>query len=105
MAPSTATVSITNATGQTVYTASYTVQAGPQNFAWDGKDNNGVQQPNGNYKMSVTAKDANAQTVGVSTEIEGKVDSVDLTQSPPLLWVGGQSYTMDKIKRVTRPAA
>src|SRR5713226_7038581 len=34
--PVSATVTIKNATGQTVYTGSYTMQAGTQSFAWDG---------------------------------------------------------------------
>ena len=33
------------------------------------------------------------------------VDSVDLSASPPLLSIGGQSYTTDKIKRVVRSGA
>jgi flagellar basal-body rod modification protein FlgD len=103
--PSTAKVTITDAVGQTIYSGSFTVQSGPQAFKWDGRDNTGHQWPDGAYKLSVTAKDTNGQTVAVSTEIEGKVDSVDLTQSPPLLWVNGQTYTVDKIKRVTKPAS
>lgn len=102
--PSTATVVVTDASGQTVYTGSYTVQSGPQAFIWDGRDASGHQWPDGPYKLSVTAKDTNGQTVAVSTEVEGKVDSVDLTQSPPLLWVSGQTYTVDKVKRVTKAA-
>jgi flagellar basal-body rod modification protein FlgD len=43
--------------------------------------------------------------VAVSTEVQGGVDSVDLTKDPPVLSVGGQTFTVDKIKRVTRPAA
>ncbi len=33
------------------------------------------------------------------------VDSVDVTKSPPVLSIGGQTFTLDKIKRVVRPAA
>jgi flagellar basal-body rod modification protein FlgD len=33
------------------------------------------------------------------------VDSVDLTASPPLLSIGGQNYTTDKVKRVVRPSS
>ena len=36
---------------------------------------------------------------------QGVVDSADLTQNPPLLSIGGQSYTLDKIKRVVRSHA
>ncbi len=103
--PATANVSITNSTGQVVYTGSYTVQPGTQNFVWDGRGNNGTQWPDGNYTMSVTAKDTSGNSVAVSTEIEGVVDSVDLTQSPPVLAIGGQSFAIDKVKRVVRPSS
>lgn len=102
--PATATLTVTNSTGQTVYSGSYTVQAGLQAFTWDGRGDNGTLWPDGTYKLSVTATDAAGQSVGVNTEVEGLVEGVDLTQSPPVLTVGGQNYTLDKIKRVTRAA-
>ncbi len=91
--------------GQTAYTGSFTINTGTQNFTWDGRDNNGVQWPDGNYTMSVTAKDASGQSVSIASEVQGVVDSVDVTQSPPVLSIGGQTFTLDKIKRVVRPAA
>jgi flagellar basal-body rod modification protein FlgD len=103
--PATATFTVSNSTGQTVYTGTYTVQAGQQQFVWDGRGNNGTQWPEGNYKLSVVAKDANNETVAVATEVQGIVDSVDLTKNPPVLSIGGQEFTLDKIKRVTRPGA
>jgi len=101
--PATATVTIKNATGQTVYSSGFTMNAGAQSFSWDGRDTNGVQWPDGNYTISVTGKDASGQPVPVSTEIEGIVDSVDLTRTPPDLSIGGQTFKLDKIKRVVRP--
>jgi flagellar basal-body rod modification protein FlgD len=103
--PVSATVTVKNATGQTVYTGNFSMNAGMQTFEWDGRDAQGVQWPDGNYTISVTAKDANGQTVAIPSEIEGVVDSVDLTKTPPELSVGGQSFTLDKIKRVVRPRA
>jgi flagellar basal-body rod modification protein FlgD len=100
--PVSATVTIKNATGQTVYSSAYTMQAGPQNFVWDGKDNSGVKWPDGNYTLSITAKDTSGQDVSISTEVQGTVDSVDLTRSPAVLSIGGQNFTLDKIKRVVR---
>ena len=102
--PVSATVTIKSATGQAVYTASYAMNTGQQNFVWDGRDNAGVKWPDGNYTITVTAKDAAGQSVSVPSEIEGMVDSVDLTKSPPLLSIGGQTFTLDKIKRVVRKA-
>jgi flagellar basal-body rod modification protein FlgD len=37
--------------------------------------------------------------------VQATVDSVDLTQDPPLLSVNGQNYTLDKIKRIVRTGA
>jgi flagellar basal-body rod modification protein FlgD len=98
----TATVTIKDAVGQTAYTGSYTVQPGQQNFTWDGKGNNGAQWPDGKYTMSVVAKDTAGQTVAVSTLVTGVVDSVDVSQTPPLLSIGGQTYTLDQIKQIRR---
>jgi flagellar basal-body rod modification protein FlgD len=103
--PSTATVTIKDSTGQTVYTGSLAVNPGNQGFTWDGRGNDGKQWPDGNYTLSATGVDANKQSVGISTEVQATVDSVDLTQTPPLLSINGQNYTMDKIKRIVRPGA
>lgn len=84
-----AVINITNSTGQTVYSGSFTLNSGNASFVWDGKGNDGTQWPAGSYKMSVTAKDSNGQSVAVSTEIQGTVDSVDLTATPALLSIGG----------------
>jgi flagellar basal-body rod modification protein FlgD len=34
--------------------------------------------------------------------VQGVVDSVDVTKAPPVLSIGGQTFTLDKIKRVVR---
>jgi flagellar basal-body rod modification protein FlgD len=103
--PVNATVAIKSSTGQTVYTGSFTMNTGLQSFSWDGRDNSGVKWPDGNYTLTVTGKDASGQAVSVPSEVQGVVDSVDLTKTPPVLMIGGQSFTLDKIKRVVRPGA
>jgi flagellar basal-body rod modification protein FlgD len=100
--PATATVTIKDSTGQTAYSGSFSVSPGTQDFKWDGKSNNGTQWPDGNYTMTVTAVDANNQSVAISTEVQAVVDSVDFTTNPPLLSINGNNYTMDKIKRIVR---
>jgi flagellar basal-body rod modification protein FlgD len=101
----TATITITSSTGQTAFTGTYPLKQGDSSFVWDGKGNDGVQWPAGTYTMSATGKDSSGNSVAISTEVQGIVDSVDLTASPPLLSIGGQSYTTDKIKRVVRQTA
>ncbi|MCP4617411.1 MAG: flagellar biosynthesis protein FlgD [Bradyrhizobium sp.] len=101
-ADATATVTITSATGTTAYTGTFAMNKGNSSFIWDGKGNDGTQWPAGTYKMSATYKDSTGKDVAIPTEIQGVVDSVDLTASPPLLSIGGKTYTTDQIKRVIR---
>ncbi len=100
---STADISITNAAGNVVYSGKYSLQSGQGTFVWDGKGNDGVQYPEGSYTLTATAKDNNGRDVAISTEVQGIVDSVDLSASPALLSINGANYTVDKIKRVVRP--
>ncbi|WP_425992205.1 flagellar hook assembly protein FlgD [Afipia sp. DC4300-2b1] len=102
---SSATITITNSAGQTAYTGSFAIGSGNSSFVWDGKGNDGTKWPVGDYKMTVTAKDSNGKDVAISTEVQGTVDSVDLTASPALLSIGGKNYTVDQIKRVVKQAA
>ena len=71
-----------------------------QPFTWNGKGNDGTQWPDGNYTMTATAKDSANNTVAVTTQVQGVVTSVDLTQSPPLLTIGGKTYTVSQIQSI-----
>ena len=97
-----AEISILNSAGQTVYSGSYNVGAGTHDFVWDGKGSDGTQWPDGTYKISVVAKNSKGEAVTVQTDSQGVVDSVDLTANPPLLSIGGQTFTVDQIKRVSK---
>jgi len=101
----TATITITSATGQTAYSGTYNLNQGNASFVWDGKGNDGSQWPAGSYKLTATGKDASGNDVAIATETQGVVDSVDLTATPALLSIGGQTYTTDQIKRVMRPSS
>jgi flagellar basal-body rod modification protein FlgD len=101
--PSASTVNITiaNSTGATVYTNSFEVAAGNnQAFGWNGLGTDGTQQPDGNYTLTATAKDSAGNTVGIATSVAGVVSSVDLTQSPPLLSIGGQTFTVNQVESI-----
>jgi len=101
----TAAITITNSSGQTVYSGNFALNQGNGSFVWDGKGNDGTQWPAGAYKMTATGKDSTGKDVAIATEIQGVVDSVDLTASPAMLSIGGQNYTTDQIRRVIRPTA
>ena len=100
--PVSATITIQSANGQTAYSGTFTMNAGTQSFTWDGRDGKGAQWPDGNYTILITGKDASGQTVAIPSEVEGVVDSVDLSKNPPLLSIGDQTFPLDKIKRVVK---
>ena len=98
---STLNITIASSTGQTVFTGTYSVSKGDnQPFVWNGQATDGNQQPAGNYTLTATAAGPNGSTVGVTTGVQGVISSVDLTQSPPLLTINGQTYTVAQIQAI-----
>ncbi len=105
--PSASTIDITiaNSAGQTVFTGKFSANAGDnQPFTWNGQGNDGTQFPDGIYKLTATAQDSSGNTVAIPTQVGGTVSAVDLTQSPPMLSINGQSYTMSQIKAIGAPS-
>jgi len=98
--PATANVTITSSTGQTAYTGTVSLSAGTQTYSWNGQGNNGVTWPAGQYKISVGATGANGQPVTVSTQVQGTVSGIDLSQNPPQLIVSGQDYPISAIQSI-----
>ena len=101
--PATATVTIRAPSGQTVYTATGAVNSGSQPFTWNGVGSDGTTWPAGNYTLTATAVTASGQSTTVTSQVEGQVTSVDLTQTPPLLAMGGQNYKLTDIQRIVVP--
>jgi flagellar basal-body rod modification protein FlgD len=98
---STVNVSIANSKGQTVFTGNYSADAGNgQAFTWNGQGNDGTQWPDGQYTLTATTTDSSGKAVAIATKVGGTVSSVDLTQTPPLLSINGQSYTISQIKSI-----
>ena len=98
--PATANVTITNSTGQTAFTGTTSLNAGTQTYSWNGQGNNGVTWPAGQYTLAINATGANGQTVTVTTQIQGTVSGVNLSQSPPQLTVNGQSYPISAVQSI-----
>ena len=95
------TVNIANANGQNVFTQTYPVNAGNnQPFTWNGKGADGTQWQDGQYTLTATATDSSGNSQAITTSIQGVVSSVDLTQTPPLLTIDGQSFTVNQIQRI-----
>jgi flagellar basal-body rod modification protein FlgD len=96
------TINITNSSGQTVYTTTTAMTAGNnQTFSWNGQGSDGTTWPAGSYTLSATATDSSGNAVGITSEVAGTVSAVNLSQSPPLLTINGQSYTTTQIQSIS----
>jgi flagellar basal-body rod modification protein FlgD len=99
--PATGAITITSSTGQVAYTGTTSLSAGNNTYTWNGKGNNGVTWPDGNYTLSITATGANGQAVSVTTQVQGTVTAVNVNQNPPQVTVGGQSYPISAIQSIS----
>lgn len=99
-APGTAAITISNSSGQAVYTGTTALNGGNQTFTWNGQGNNGVKWPDGSYTISVTGTGAGGQALTVTSQVQGTVTAVNMSQTPPTLTVNGQNYPISSIQSV-----
>jgi flagellar basal-body rod modification protein FlgD len=103
--PVQAQISIQDANGSTVFTETKTLDAAIQPYQWNGRTSTGSIAPPGAYKIVVSAKDTNGQTVAIDTNFSGIVDQVDVSGEEPLLLIGATLITLDQVRSVQRPTA
>lgn len=92
---STAAVTISDASGRTVRTASLgALTAGDNAFAWDGRDNSGAVLPAGAYQFAIQAASASGTTVPATTYTTGRIDGVNVSGGTPILTIGAASVSI-----------
>ncbi|MBN9447711.1 MAG: flagellar hook assembly protein FlgD [Bosea sp.] len=96
----TATITIKDANGKVVQTGTTTLTAGDQTYNWDGKTSTGSTAPEGEYTITVDAKDLAGTAITVKTEISGVVDGVDFSTAVPTLLIGAIKVPLDRVKSV-----
>jgi flagellar basal-body rod modification protein FlgD len=99
-AASAATLTITNSSGRVVFTGPAETTAGTHELAWDGKDINGNQLPDGAYKLTVAGTNAAGGNMTGSVASAGTVGQIDLTGATPQLIVGNMQLGLGDIAAV-----
>jgi flagellar basal-body rod modification protein FlgD len=82
------TVTISDTSGDVVYTGPGNLTAGANTFTWNGQNNAGTQLPDGQYTMTITPQAADGSTITSSVASTGVVSGVDFTGSSPQLMIG-----------------
>ena len=75
-----------------------------QSWRWDGKDLHGVQAPEGNYTVSLTAYDDNGNPMEVSSLLKGTVNEMSYATGAPIPYVDGIEITIGSILKVETSA-
>jgi flagellar basal-body rod modification protein FlgD len=90
-------ISIVDTAGRTVRTLNGETDAGRHEFAWDGRDTNGAELPDGVYNFSVVAVDADETTVDTVTASVGQVTGIEIVDGAVTLNIGELGVPFDAI--------
>lgn len=98
---------ITDSNGNVVQTLNLGPHAaGAMPIPWNGQNSVGGSVPVGNYTVAVTATDASGQSVSVSQNVTGVVQSISFSQGyPQLTLTSGAEAPISQLVSVGAPAA
>lgn len=101
---STATITIKDEDGDVIYSADAEKTAGRHDFIWNGVDKNGNPVAAGNYTVTVTAMDAEAQSLKVATSVPGYVSGLESDDSGNLMLViNGEKVALTEVRKISIP--
>jgi flagellar basal-body rod modification protein FlgD len=92
--------SISDSTGRVVYHGIGETSSGNHSFTWDGKDDNGIQQPDGTYTIAIGAVDRQNQPVTIDTQVSGQVTGVEFDSGEPVLLIGTTKIKMSDVTAI-----
>ena len=96
---------ITNDQGEAVFTGDGGTSAGDHVFVRDGRNNDGVAQPEGVYKISLSARDADGNIIPVTTMISGQVTGIETLEGKLVLVVNGIPVPFENVVSIIAGAA
>jgi flagellar basal-body rod modification protein FlgD len=99
------TLQVSDQTGKAVYSADGMTGAGAHRFVWDGLDETGAPLPEGEYRLKVTAKDANGEAIATTITAVGTVTGIETAGEQPLLFVGKTGIPLDEVLAILGPPA
>ncbi|WP_018995827.1 flagellar hook assembly protein FlgD [Hirschia maritima] len=100
---SSATITVKDAKGQIVYSQPAETDAGTHEFVWDGTLNDGTKAAQDQvYYTSVTATNADEESISTTTRLLTRVTGVDLSHDSPAITTSAGIFSYSDILRVTQ---
>jgi flagellar basal-body rod modification protein FlgD len=94
------TLTVTNSSGQTVFSQPGETAEGQHDFSWNGEDNNGNQLADGAYTLAVNATDSTGAAVTSAIASKGVVDEVNMTSGTPALMIGQMPVALSDVSAI-----
>lgn len=92
------TLTVSDASGNAVWTGSGTTAAGSNSFAWDGKTTDGTQLADGGtYSLTVSATDSAGTAISGYTSVSGTVTGIDSSSGSAMLLIGKTAVAASSI--------
>lgn len=98
-------ITISDQNGNVMLTEPGDKAPGDHKFVWDGKDGLGVQQPDGPYKISVTAVAADQEILPVTIVTSGQVTGIGAENGLTVLEMDGVGVPLDQVLSVHQAKA
>jgi flagellar basal-body rod modification protein FlgD len=97
-ASSTSTVTISDASGNTVKTATIGAQAaGSNTYTWDGTNTNGTKVAAGTYNFAISSTSSGGSAVSATTYTSGDVTGVSIASGSPILSIGSITVPLSNV--------
>ena len=105
-APATkSTITIRNVAGDVVFSGNGEIDAKTHAFTWDGKDNDGIQVPDGVYSFAVSASDIDDRLINVQHMVSGHVTSAGSAGGAVNLYMGEVSIPLENVLSIEEAPA
>jgi flagellar basal-body rod modification protein FlgD len=91
---------ISDADGVVVSSAAGETLTGAHKYIWDGLDRAGKQLPPGNYRLTVTARDAEGALLEATTTVAGKVTGVRTDETGAILMLDDVEIPLSDVSAV-----
>jgi flagellar basal-body rod modification protein FlgD len=99
-----ATLEVLDSSGREVWSGPAETAAGSHAFAWDGKNSSGASQPNGDYRLMITAHDASGATITPTSYVNGTVSAVQTIDGATQLTIGSRLVPLTSVIGVNQAA-
>ena len=93
-------LNISDPSGDVILTRDLPTTAGIHTFVWDGLSGQGIQQPDGAYTFTITAKDTNDDLISHDQTVFGTVTGVQFESGTSILQMGDIPVSLSDINGV-----